>query len=122
MVVKTLSIPAKNRVESTEDTRMVRFIWDTTLAESGAGLEPQWSSFRITLKNHSRKRIHIKDISKLGKNGLSPLPAALGEADNKSNNKSLFLTLQTEREREQHIFTSPLEFDHEFVDTPHWNS
>ena len=30
--VKTLSIPAKNRVESTEDTRMVRFIWVTTLA------------------------------------------------------------------------------------------
>ena len=39
-LVKTLSISAKNRDESTEDTRIVRFIWDTTLAEGGAGLEP----------------------------------------------------------------------------------
>ena len=63
------------------------------------------------------KRTDIKDISKLGKWAF-PLPAALGETDNKSNNKSLFPRFR-QRERAQHIFTSPLvfEFDHERVDT-----
>jgi len=100
---------------------MVRFIWVTTLAEGGAGLEPSMVKPQDHTEESFSKRILIKDISN-GKNGLSPLPAALGEAHNKSNNKSLFLTLQTEREREQHIFTSPLEFDHEFVDALLWNS
>ena len=66
----------------------------------------QWSSLKI-LHAHTgeilEKRIDIKGISQLGKWAF-PLPAALGETDNKSNNKSLFPTLQTERERAIHLY------------------
>jgi len=99
------SIPAKNRGESTEDTRIVRFIW----AQKGEWCRTRTNSGQAsgshthTLKNYSRKIIDIKNISRLGKMGFPPSLQPSG----KLTTNSLFLTLRTERES-RHIFTRPL--------------
>jgi len=101
------SIPAKNRGESSEDTRIVRFIW----AQKGEWCWTRTTSGQAsrshmhTLKDYSRKTHRYKRHFKARKVGIPP-----SRSPREINIKEFFKVSDTERES-RHISTSPLEFD-----------